>query len=175
MPHRRRRDGHVSHSQRQHPNRLMDLLLLRHADALESAASDLARPLSPKGHRQAAEVAQRLQTSTHQPSLILSSPALRTMETATVVASVLKLKVISCPWALPGMSPEAAIEALASYRASDRVLLVGHQPDISVLAAQLLGLPHPDRLCVGKASLMHLNLISSGVAALESFVQCKLT
>jgi len=153
----------------------MDLLLLRHADALESAASDLVRPLSPKGHRQAAEVAQRLQASTHQPSLILSSPALRTMETATVVAAVLKLKVIACPWALPGMSPEAAVEALASYRASDRVLLVGHQPDISLLAAQLLGLPHPDRLRIGKASLMHLNLLSPGIAALESFVQCKLT
>lgn len=152
----------------------MDLLLLRHADALESAASDLARPLSPKGHRQATEVAQRLQTSTHQPSLILSSPAVRTMETANVVASILKLKVISCPWALPGMVPEAAIEALSAYRTSERVLLVGHQPDISFLAAQLLGLPHPNRLRIGKASLMHLSLISSNVAALESFVQCKL-
>jgi phosphohistidine phosphatase len=153
----------------------MDLLLLRHADALESAASDLARPLSPKGHRQAAEVAQSLQTSTHQPSLILSSPAVRTMETAAVVASLLKLKVIACPWALPGMSPDAALEALSAYRVSERVLLVGHQPDISLLAAQLLGLPHPNRLHIGKASLMHLSLVSPGVAALESFVQCKLT
>lgn len=152
----------------------MDLLLLRHADALDHASSDLARPLSEKGHRQAKKVAQHLAGSKLKPELILSSPAVRTLETAQPVGEALGLSVLPCPWAQPGMHPEDALSALKDYRGFDCVLLVGHQPDISFLAARLLGHNYPERLHVTKASLMHLHLFSNEAAELKSFLPCNL-
>ncbi len=152
----------------------MDLLLLRHADALNHAATDLARPLSERGHRQAAAVANALADSDAKPKLILSSPAVRTMETAAAVAKALQLEVTPCPWAAPGMSPADARAELKKYASFGRVLLVGHQPDLSVLAAGLLGMDDDLRLNVTKASLMHLHLDSPHSAELISFVPCNI-
>ncbi len=152
----------------------MDLLLLRHADALDEAASDLARPLSEKGHRQARKVAQYLSGSKIKPALLLSSPAVRTMETAQAVSEALQLSILPCPWAKPGMHPSEALEELNAYRGFECVLLVGHQPDISFLAAKLLGNNYPERLHVSKASLMHLHLYSHDAAELRSFIPCNL-
>lgn len=152
----------------------MDLFLLRHADALDRAPSDMERPLSEKGHAQSAVVAQHFAKAPLKPGIILSSPALRTMETAATIARALKLEVIPCPWAQPGMHPEDAIEELKAYRTSGPVLLVGHQPDFSLLAARLLSYHYPERLRITKASLMHLEMFSTEAAELASFVPCKL-
>lgn len=152
----------------------MDLFLLRHADALDEAPTDLERPLSEKGHRQSAKVARHLLDAPLKPALILSSPAVRTMETATTVAQSLGLEVIPCAWAEPGMHPEDAIQELKAYRQIGPVLLVGHQPDLALLAARLLSYHYPERLHVTKASLMHLELFSAEGAELVSFVPCKL-
>lgn len=152
----------------------MDLFLLRHADALDSAPSDMERPLSEKGHLQAAKVARYLAKAPLKPALILSSPALRTLETAQVVARALALDMLPCTWAEPGMHPEDAIDELKAFRDSGPVLLVGHQPDLGLLAARLLSYHYPERLPVSKASLMHLHLFSAEAAELNSFVPCKL-
>lgn len=153
----------------------MDLFLLRHADALDRAPSDMERPLSEKGHLQSASVALHFTEAPLKPGVILSSPALRTMETAATIARALKLDVIPCAWAQPGMHPEDALEELKAFRTSGPVLLVGHQPDLALLAARLLSYHYPERLRVSKASLMHLEMFSTEAAELASFVPCKLT
>jgi phosphohistidine phosphatase len=152
----------------------MDLFLLRHADALDRAPTDMERPLSEKGHTQAASVARFIAKAPLKPALILSSPAIRTMETAGAVARALKLEILSCDWAQPGMHPDDAIQELKAYRNTGPVLLVGHQPDLSLLASRLLSFHYPERLPVSKASLMHLQLFSADSAELVSFVPCKL-
>jgi len=96
------------------------------------------------------------------------------METATTVAQSLGLDVIPCPWAEPGMHPEDAIQELKAYSQMGPILLVGHQPDLALLAARLLSYHYPERLHVTKASLMHLELFSPEAAELVSFVPCKL-
>jgi len=152
----------------------MELLLLRHAEAEDLAATDQLRRLTEKGRRQAESVGEYLSGHGITVDRVLSSPALRTMETAEIVARRLKADVTPTPWALPGMSASAAIESLESFRHCKRVLLVGHQPDIGLLLAKLLGLRDDRSLSVRKASLFHLCLVSKGEAVLEAFVPCKL-
>jgi phosphohistidine phosphatase len=152
----------------------MDLFLLRHADALDQAPSDLARPLSEKGRQQAEKLALFFTSAKLKPAQILSSPALRTLETAAPIAHALALPVLPCEWALPGMHPDDAIDALKSFRDSGPVLLVGHQPDIALFAARLLSYHSPERLRISKASLMHLHLYSEDSAELEFFLPCNL-
>jgi phosphohistidine phosphatase len=152
----------------------MDLLLLRHADALDYAASDRERPLSPKGHQQAGMVADLLLTYRVRPTLVLSSSARRTLETATTIALALNLSVTPCDWALPGMTPEEAVEELGVHLSTPCVLFVGHQPDLGDLAASLLGRPSTQHLNFEKASLAHLSLRPGQPAVLEAFIPCKL-
>ena len=152
----------------------MELFLLRHAEAVDHAASDRLRPLTEKGKRQAGVVGIYLKEHSVKIDLILSSPALRTIETAEIVAKTIKLDVFPALWALPGMAPEAALEALDGFGDFKRILLVGHQPDIGELVAKLLGLPDAREFHIRKASLFHLNLVSKRAAVLEAFVPCKL-
>ncbi len=152
----------------------MELLLLRHAEAEDHAPTDHLRRLTEKGQRQAESVGEYLSEHGVKVDVVLSSPALRTMETAEIVAKRLKATVTPATWALPGMSANAAIESLEDFQHCKRVLLVGHQPDIGMLITKLLGLYNDRSLHVRKASLFHLSLVSRGEAVLEAFVPCKL-
>ena len=152
----------------------MELLLLRHAEALDHAGIDRERPLSPKGHQQAAMVAELLGTYHPRPTLLLSSSAVRTLETAAPIAQQIGLEITPCDWALPGMTLEAAVEKLGSLASAPCILLVGHQPDLGDLATGLLGRSQNQHLNFEKADLAHLSLRPGQPAVLEAFIPCKL-
>jgi phosphohistidine phosphatase len=138
------------------------------------AASDTARPLSEKGHHQAQQVAQFLNEHPSRPKIILTSTARRAAETAQPIAELLGIECIPCGWARPGMPPDEALQELQPYNQFKEVLLVGHQPDLGMLAARLLGLPQPARIHVRKASLIQLTLTSPSSALLEALIPCNL-
>ncbi|MEY4765848.1 MAG: hypothetical protein RI907_2521 [Pseudomonadota bacterium] len=135
----------------------MDLILWRHAQAQVgppgwqpdeanalrvaqgerpdlSHEQDLARCLTPKGERQAERMAvwlnQRLPASTR----VWVSPAVRCQQTAQALGR--KTKTVA---ALdPNASPEDLIQAARWPTARDPVLIVGHQPTLGLLVAQLM-------------------------------------
>ncbi|MEI6713576.1 MAG: histidine phosphatase family protein [Verrucomicrobiota bacterium] len=152
----------------------MKLLLVRHADADVPAETDAARPLSEKGHKQAQQVANFLKSYPLAPQLVLSSTAIRAAETAQPIARALGIDVIPCGWARPGMLPDEAIQELQPYARFKELVLVGHQPDLALLTARLIGLPQPARVHVRKASIIHLNLTSPSSALLEALIPCHL-
>lgn len=136
----------------------MDLYLLRHADANTTAATDDARPLSEKGVSQAKKVGRFCKEHGIKPELILTSPVLRAAETAEIVADILKGELMTEPWLACGMQPETALEELRGYERFESVMIVGHQPDFSLLAAHLLGLQDNEQISIRKASLTHFEL-----------------
>jgi phosphohistidine phosphatase len=154
----------------------MLLYLLRHADADTPAPSDGARPLSEKGIDQAKKVARFCEAHDMQLSVILSSPLRRAHETAKPVAAALRSELIVAPWLSSGMHPQAAVDELHSYRNHSSVMLVGHEPDFSQLAAFLLGLPTNQGIHVRKASLilLELDVFRAGAASLQFSLPCKL-
>ena len=136
----------------------MLIYLLRHADAETPAASDDERSLSDKGIAQARKVARFCEAHDIKPSLALTSPLRRTQETAQLVTGVLQVELQIAPWLASGMHPHAAMEELRAHRSLDSVMLVGHEPDFSSLAAHLLGLPTNNNIHVRKASLTLIDL-----------------
>lgn len=122
----------------------MDLILWRHAQAVVledeggtvafDLARDLARPLTPKGERQAARVAEWLNQRLPDTTRILVSPARRTQQTAEALGR--RLRTVDT------LNPLASVEdLLAAARwpdAREPVLIVGHQPTLGLLAARLL-------------------------------------
>jgi phosphohistidine phosphatase len=119
----------------------MDLILWRHAEAVEATGlDDLARPLTGKGERQATRMAEWLNQRIAHSTRVLASPALRCQQTAQALGRRFRTVDALAPGAAPG-------DLLAAARwpgAGEPVLIVGHQPTLGELAALLLcGEPRP--------------------------------
>jgi phosphohistidine phosphatase len=112
----------------------MDLILWRHADAVEGVP-DHARELTAKGVKQSAKIAAFLQQHLPDQLRILVSPAVRAQQTATALTSHFTL----APTLSPGASAEAVLHAACWPDSGGTVLVVGHQPTLGEVAAQLLG------------------------------------
>jgi len=119
----------------------VQLHLLRHAhagDPMKWGGPDDVRPLSEKGRLQAERLGLLLAEAEFDPDAIASSPKLRALDTARLVATPLGLPVRVVD-ALGGPLDVGALEALlVSLGNPSRPLLVGHDPDFSELAAELV-------------------------------------
>jgi len=123
----------------------MELFLLRHGVAVERGArgftDDSARPLTPKGRRQLRKIAAAMQKMDLRFDLILSSPLLRAKQTAEIVATKLRLKKrLKFSNALaPGGDATILLRQLERAKPSpEKLLLVGHEPDLSRLISLLV-------------------------------------
>ena len=114
---------------------LMDLILWRHAEA-EDGAPDHARELTAKGVKQAAKVAAFLHQHLPDDHRILVSPGdPHPTDRLPPLPTILPLH----PPSHPGASAEAVLQAARWPDAGGTVLVVGHQPTLGEVAAQLLG------------------------------------
>lgn len=112
----------------------MDLILWRHAEA-EDGVPDLDRELTPRGIKQAEKVAAFLHQYLPSDTRILVSPATRTRQTVAALTSHFTL----APTLAPGAFAQAVLQAARWPEAGGTVLIVGHQPTLGEVAAQLLG------------------------------------
>lgn len=111
----------------------MELVLWRHADA-ETGVLDLRRELTEKGRRQAAKVARWLRPRLEGHWDILVSPAARARQTADALGLRYEVREALAPAAT-----EAALLREAGWPGNRRnVMIVGHQPTLGCVAAQLL-------------------------------------
>jgi phosphohistidine phosphatase SixA len=103
------------------------------------AGPDDIRPLSEKGRLQAERLGLFLARAGFRPDAILSSPKTRAMETAGLFAAPFGVRV-DVVAELGGPLDLATVEELLhSAGGPARPVLVGHDPDFSMLAAELVG------------------------------------
>jgi phosphohistidine phosphatase len=120
----------------------MELLLVRHAIAHERDArrwrDDADRPLSPRGIARAREAARGLKRLTRPPARVLSSPLVRTRQTARILRECAGWpEPVACAQLLPDTPPEEFLALLARSGAGC-VAAVGHEPGLSELLAACL-------------------------------------
>ena len=129
----------------------MDLLLWRHAHARDAlpGESDMDRPLTDKGIRQAEKMAGWLKRHLPANTLVFCSPAVRTVQTVQALTQSFTL----CHEIRPDSSAEALLAASQWPVALTPVLMVSHQPFLSQAVSQLLYLPSPVTLPFCKGSL----------------------
>lgn len=116
------------------------VLLLRHAEATaaHSNGQDFDRPLSERGRAAAQAVTQRIASSLLRIDILQVSPAVRTRETAQIVAAGLdaadRIRLVDALY--PG-TPESLWTTLQQMDEQVRcALLIGHNPALSALAGQ---------------------------------------
>jgi phosphohistidine phosphatase len=120
----------------------IQLHLLRHAhagDPVKWTGPDSSRPLSEKGQRQAVRLGLFLADAGFLPDLIMSSPLARALETARLVATPLGLPIVVREELAESLDLESLERLLTGSGNPRRPLMVGHDPDFSMLAAELTG------------------------------------
>jgi len=122
-----------------------ELYIMRHGLAVARGnvgfADDAKRPLQPEGKEKMREIADGLKRVGLELDWVVSSPLVRAEETAKIIAESLasSAAVDICDAMRPGGSHEEVIAFLAKRPGRTRVLVVGHEPDLSELAARLIG------------------------------------
>ncbi|WP_353237034.1 histidine phosphatase family protein [Limnohabitans sp.] len=117
----------------------MDLIIWRHAEAHEAepGEEDMLRALTPRGRKQADRMSVWLDAQLPQGTRILSSPAVRAEQTVQALKRKYKVRDALSP----GASVQDILETSGWPDAKYPVLLVGHQPALGGVVAQLMGMP----------------------------------
>jgi phosphohistidine phosphatase len=119
----------------------VDIFLVRHAEAIDEtlALRDPMRHLTMHGREQARALGDRMRWHDCTPSHIWTSPLVRAVQTAELLATGLETRVAVdvVPQLAPGEDARAIVEVLKAL-AGD-VVLVGHEPGVSALATLLVG------------------------------------
>jgi phosphohistidine phosphatase len=140
----------------------MILYFLRHGLAAERetwTGDDALRPLTKKGEKSLAIIADTMFELGLGLDLILTSPYVRAYQTAVVVAKRLqKMDVLVQDNRLtPGFGIAELTETLKDHKDATSILLVGHEPDFSETVSALIG---GGRLIFKKAGLARVDLNS---------------
>ncbi len=124
---------------------VLRLILMRHAKSSwdDPLMPDAARPLNKRGRRAATAVGKWLRKRDAVPAQVLSSTSVRTRETWERVAQELAAKGAPLPeprWmdALYLASPQEMLDVLHAATGPGPVLLLGHNPGMSLFAGALL-------------------------------------
>lgn len=139
----------------------MKLLIIRHAIAVERGSSNMPdrdRPLTENGIRRFRQVARALAKICPRPDLLLSSPLLRAATTADIAAEAWGGIAATHEPVLAHGGPDEIISVLSKHADRQTIAIVGHEPGLSALLAQLLGghSGEPFALRKGGAALVEL-------------------
>ena len=121
----------------------MKVFLVRHADAdaeIPEGLGDEARALTSKARQSIAAHFAALAERIGTPKLVLTSPLVRAVQTASILTISLGYEgpLRAHRSLLPDM-PVGAIDAVLN-EAADGLVLVGHNPSMTAMAAYLLGM-----------------------------------
>jgi phosphohistidine phosphatase len=118
------------------------LFLIRHAKSSrdDPTLHDKERPLNDRGKRDAPKMGERLAKSDAKPDLILSSPAVRALATAELIARKLdyKVKDIVVDERLYAAASDDLLQVIRELGDKPKcVMLFGHNPELTELAHRL--------------------------------------
>ncbi len=139
----------------------MQLYVVRHGIAVEGAGRmpDSSRPLTDKGRRRFQKTARAFGKLGGRIDLILSSPLVRAVQTAEILAGATDHREVGI---LEELDPRVEIAELRSALASragkaKTIAIVGHEPQLSSLLAALFGVAQAD-IDLKKGAIVRLDL-----------------
>ncbi len=141
----------------------MQVYLLRHGIAEDGHAGlpDADRALTPDGRKKLRQVLHTAAKAGVQPTLILSSPLKRALQTADIARRILGYKgeIMQTKSLVPGGNVEQVWDEIRTHRDQEALLLTGHNPLFGHLAGYLLG--HADlKMEFKKGALLRVDIES---------------
>jgi phosphohistidine phosphatase len=132
--------------------------LIRHGEAGDDAPRDELRSLTVRGRATAARVARTLRRRGGDFTLMASSPLVRALQTAEIVAAGVGYggRLVVSETLVPEGRVSRAVAWLTTLAEEDSVALVAHEPILSSLAGALLGVDRFPALRKGEALRLRL-------------------
>ncbi len=138
----------------------LKLYFLRHGQAgsrQDWHRDDSERPLTAEGKKRMQREAAAIWKLGLSLDIILSSPLVRALQTAEIVAKAADstARLITDDRLAPGFGPKDLTAILAEHHSARGLLLVGHEPDFSETIGQVTG---GGRITVKKGSLAYVDV-----------------
>ena len=125
----------------------MKIHLIRHAEAIPHAAElpEALRYLTSRGRTRFRRVATALKKQGANLDLIVTSPLIRAVQTAEILAETVRFAgdLLVMPRLSPGFSISDLHDILSRFPHCSEIALVGHEPDMGKLVQILLLAPGP--------------------------------
>jgi phosphohistidine phosphatase len=159
---------------------MLELYLIRHGIAAERGKEwpdDSKRPLTPDGISRLRKTARGLNAIGVGFDQIVTSPLVRTRQTADIFTEELKSKppVVTADALAPAGTPASVIQEIARHVRKPRLALVGHEPNLGELAAQLIGSRTPLEFKKGGICRIDFDVLPpKGAGALRWFLTPKI-
>jgi len=159
---------------------MIELYLIRHGIAAERGKDwpdDSKRPLTPAGISRLRKAARGLNALEIGFDQIVTSPLVRPRQTAEVFSEELKSKppIATSDALAPAGTPAAVMQEIARHVRKPRVALVGHEPNLGELAAQLIGARAPIEFKKGGICRIDFDVLPpKGAGALRWFLTPKM-
>ena len=123
----------------------MELYILRHgiAENGKPGSPDADRALTAEGKKKLREILQAARKAGVLPTLIVSSPFRRAMETARIAADELGYEnpVLETNALIPSSDPKPVWDEIRVHKGESQLMLAGHEPLLSTLTGYLLCAP----------------------------------
>jgi phosphohistidine phosphatase len=121
---------------------MANLILWRHAEAevLGANGLDTNRALTKNGLKDAAKMAKWLNQHLPPNTEILCSPAKRCLETAEALQNFSRLEIKIADFLSVDSTVEQIAKKITNGDSTKTILVVGHQPNLGMLIAKLLGM-----------------------------------
>ena len=139
---------------------MIHIYLVRHGIAVDPAEKgtldDDSRPLTDRGRRRFRRLARTFAQLGEVPDFIFTSPLVRAVQTAEILADAIELDEV---YVLEELRPDVPVQRLLERVAeldAKRVALVGHDPQLSGVAAAL-GNVEPARIDFPKGAIIRFD------------------
>jgi phosphohistidine phosphatase len=120
------------------------LVVIRHGPAGEreeweaAGKDDRLRPLTPEGVKETKRAAAGLTTLVSRIDLFATSPLVRAVQTAELVAEEYDCSLVKLEALAPERDPDQTVQWLREQRSDQTIVIVGHEPHLSTLVSSLL-------------------------------------
>ena len=152
------------------------IVLLRHGIAEEATPGkkDEDRGLTSEGHARMKEIARGLANALPKAQVICASPLLRAVQTALWVSKGYnsRVNINTTDLLAPAASPKQFVELLRSIP-ERRVIVVGHEPNLTANMAALCGLD-AKKLELKKGGCYGVRIAPDGTATLEWLLSARI-
>jgi phosphohistidine phosphatase len=157
----------------------MKLVVIRHGPAGDpgeweaEGRDDRLRPLTPDGKKQMRRAMGGLATLVKQIDVLATSPLVRAVQSAEIVASEYDVDMVTVKALEPERDPDETVQWLKEAGSDQTVAVVGHEPHLSTLIGYLLTGKRASFVVLKKAGVALLDLAdlpTPGRGALESLL-----
>lgn len=145
----------------------MELYILRHAIAEDrekfraKSWDDSKRPLSDSGKKKFKKMSAHLKKIIGSVDIILTSPYLRAQQTSSLLSKDFsKTKIVISESLIPTKNPEDFVKwcNLNLKKKTSKLIIVGHEPHLSILTSWLLFGSYQSRITLKKGGCISINI-----------------